>query len=128
MTNEELEAIRARVADDVVLPTATTLALIDALKVALAGWAEASSLATDLAGREADLLRWRSEWEAYKASVKAGQESAFTRGADAMREAARLYFVDDSIRCRAAGDPMLELHALRHANAIRHLPTPEDTP
>ena len=34
MTDKELEAIRARVADDVVLPTATTLALIDALKAA----------------------------------------------------------------------------------------------
>ena len=36
MTDEELEAIRARVADDVVLPTATTLAIIDALRAARA--------------------------------------------------------------------------------------------
>ena len=74
MTDEELEAIRARVADDVVLPTATTLALIDALKAARAGWAGASSLATVLSAREADLLRERS--------------SAFRCGAEAMREAA----------------------------------------
>jgi hypothetical protein len=57
MTDEELEAIRAHAAQDYVLPTATTLAIIDALKAARAGWAGASSLATALAGREADLLQ-----------------------------------------------------------------------
>jgi len=65
MTNEELEAIRVRVADDVVLPTATTLAIIDDLKLCRDGWSKASSLATALAGQEA----------AWKARALAAEEA-----------------------------------------------------
>jgi hypothetical protein len=40
-----------------------------------------------LQAREAELLRWRDEWSIFKASVASGKESAFARGADAMRMA-----------------------------------------
>jgi uncharacterized protein (DUF885 family) len=123
VTNEELEAIRAKVADDVVLPTAMTLALIDALKDARAGWAGAASLATTLAAREADLLRWRTEWEAYKASVKAGAASAFSRGAEAMREA-----LIDRVRDSMMQGFFVPRDVKQAVEGLRSVPIPEDKP
>lgn len=61
MTIEELDALRERAAQDYVLPTATTLALIDALKAARAGWSRESALATGEKVATATAMRQRDE-------------------------------------------------------------------
>lgn len=145
MTGEELEAIRARVADDVVLPTATTLAIIDDLKLCRGGWSGASRLAANIALQEAQTLIRLREAEAKLAAVEKerdmqaaeavcqmkysvkqheaaqaairGRDAAFRHGAEAMREAAAKWFMAGMFRM-GGGEGI--------ADIIRHVPIPEE--
>jgi hypothetical protein len=137
MTNEQLDAIRARL--DAASPdilNKNRLCFGDCCRTK----AEKEVIAnapTDLralldeverlTAERHDLLRWRDDWETFKACVAAGTDSAFARGAAAMRtavvEVARKradlpkHSDLDSAWCRSAECILDEL---------RNLPLPED--
>lgn len=69
--------------------------------------------------REAELLRWRDEWEVCKASVEAGRASAFRRGAEAMRFTATALCITLGLR------PVEETRVFEWLSAIS---VPEETP
>lgn len=94
MTNEELKSIRDRVADDVVLPTATTLALIDEVFASREGWSTASSLATRYAVESTERLARALKAEAERDTHAAEAERQMEYGVK-QHEAAQ-----DAIRAR----------------------------
>jgi hypothetical protein len=72
-----------------------------------------------------ELVKWRDEWEAFKARMTEQDASSFRRGAEAMREAAAK--VCDTMRSAARTDDYAWV-GCREACAedIRALPLPED--
>ena len=72
-----------------------------------------------------ELLKWRDEWEAFKAHVSEVQQAAFRRGANAMREAAAKV-CDDMRSAARTDDPAWVGCRKACAEDIRALPIPED--
>jgi hypothetical protein len=79
-----------------------------------------------LQAREAELLRWRDEWAIFKAAQTAGKESAFARGAAAMREAAARLEDNSAKASRLVGTVPQAVRHEERAKEIRALPIPED--
>jgi hypothetical protein len=78
---------------------------------------------------EVEKVKADSSWGALKRlddEWRGERDAAFSRGVAAMREAARMHFVNEAKKWQAEGEALLELNALRDAGAIRALPDPED--
>ena len=131
MTPSELSAIRARL--DAATPENWAAEISDHAVFIKASKQEANLIATAptdlrallyeverLTVERDEAMRWRDEWEAFKAYVSEVQQAAFRRGANAMREAAAQACEVSPIHGQKTTT------ARRYADAIRALPISED--